>query len=104
MRRKNEGPPPEYIEGEGYNNRELGEMADALLREDARSEVCRACNERGGQTGSIEHTTQDAEDAEGNALVLDFPEYECVNGHKRGADSRNWRRQSDPLRGTPSVA
>lgn len=82
MRYKKEETCTEYIEGVQYSAKELSEIADALLRKDARSELCQQCGERGEPTGSVEHTTQDAQDAEGNALVVDFPEYECADGHR----------------------
>lgn len=71
----------EYVEGEQYTAKQLGEIADALLRKDARSELCLECNELGELTGSVEHTDQDAHDAKGTQLVVDFAEYVCVNGH-----------------------
>jgi hypothetical protein len=32
-------------------------------------------------TGSTSPVEQDARDGEGNALTIEFPEYECENGH-----------------------
>jgi hypothetical protein len=73
---------PEYEEGKSYNARELGMMADELLRKDARSELCRDCKQGGEETGHIEHSPQTAIDAEGHRLSIEFPEYECPNGHR----------------------
>jgi hypothetical protein len=73
---------PEYEEGRDYNQRELSLMADAMLRDDARSELCKECKERGTETGYIEHKAQSATDAEGHTLSIEFPEFECPNGHK----------------------
>jgi hypothetical protein len=56
-------------------------LLSRLLREDSRSELCRECNERGVLTGSVSPIPQDARDAQGNVLTIEFPEYECVNGH-----------------------
>lgn len=56
-------------------------MADALLREDARAELCRECKKRGTETGRIEHAQQKVKDAEGHELTIDFPEYMCENNH-----------------------
>jgi hypothetical protein len=61
-----------------YNGRELDELADALLREDARQEMCRDCGSRGNPTGYVKQVPQEAVDGEGNVLVLDFPEYVCT--------------------------
>lgn len=74
---------PEYEEGRtDYTNRELQLMADEMLREDARSELCRVCEQRGDPTGHVEARLQEGvTDSEGNALSLDFPEYRCGNGH-----------------------
>lgn len=64
-----------------YNARELGELADELLRDDSRSELCRECGARGMKTGDTTALEQPAVDAEGNGLILDFPEYTCENDH-----------------------
>lgn len=74
---------PEYEEGKtDYTGRQLQLMADEMLREDARSELCRECGERGTETGNVESRLQHGiQDAEGNALSLDFPEYRCDKGH-----------------------
>lgn len=73
---------PEYEEGKSYTNRQMELMADELLREDARAELCRTCKQRGDETGKVEARKQDAVDMEGHPLFLNFPEYKCKNGHK----------------------
>lgn len=74
--------PVEWVEGADYNNRQLEVLADQLLREDARTEVCRECGERGQKTGSVEHMNQPVQDGAGRQLELAFPEYVCVQNHR----------------------
>jgi hypothetical protein len=64
-----------------YRGSELELMADELLREDARQEVCRQCGGRGDETGDTEVLPQEVTDAHGNALVLEFKQLACPNGH-----------------------
>lgn len=64
-----------------YRGGMLEAMADQLLREDARQEVCRECGARGSETGLVEQTPQEATDAQGNALVLEFKQLGCDAGH-----------------------
>lgn len=71
----------EVEEGETYTPRQLDAKADAWLREDARSELCRECGAKGEETGNVQNTTQEATDKEGNTLVLEFAELSCKNGH-----------------------
>lgn len=73
---------PEYEEGKDYTNHQLNLMAEELLRKDARAELCRDCKERGNETGHIEHKEQGTLDAEGHMLSIEFPEYQCQNGHR----------------------
>lgn len=73
---------PEYVEGQDYTNKQLELMADQMLRDDSRSELCRHCKERGTETGHIEYKPQPASDAEGHVLSIGFPEYRCANNHK----------------------
>lgn len=75
---------PEYEEGKtDYTNRQLELMANEMLREDSRAELCRKCNGRGEETGNVESRIQEGvTDTEGNPLSLDFPEYKCKKGHK----------------------
>lgn len=78
---------PDYKEGESYTNREMELMADALLKEEARTEICRTCNSGGSPTGHKESKLQCGEDGnplidlEGNELIISFPEIGCKNGH-----------------------
>lgn len=72
---------PDYVEGRDYTNREKELMADALLREDARSELCRVCHKSGSVTGNSETVAQEAVDGEGHTLILEFQEYGCEDGH-----------------------
>jgi hypothetical protein len=79
--RRNPAPVEAYDEHRDYTNTQLGELADELLRVDARGELCRDCGERGVATGHIAHTVQEPTDTDGNALPLDFPEFKCGRGH-----------------------
>ena len=73
----------EYEEGRNdYTQKQLNQLADDLLREDAKAELCRDCDARGVETGNIRSAKQDVADGEGHDLIIDFPEYECANGHK----------------------
>lgn len=73
---------PEFDPNGHYTPAQLDRYGEALLREDARGEICRECGERGQTTGSVQPTPQEAKDAEGNPLTLDFPEFQCENDHK----------------------
>lgn len=64
-----------------YSAMELSALADELLREDSRSELCRTCGGRGEETGVVKTVPQKAVDAEGNTLVLDYAQYGCQAGH-----------------------
>lgn len=76
-----------------YRPSELEAIADAWLREDARSELCRECKEdsdrtaKGEETGYIKAMAQfnadgkPVTDQAGNHLHLDFPEIKCPHGH-----------------------
>lgn len=73
---------PEFDPNRQYSQRELTELADEMLREDARSELCRECGERGQHTGNVSTMyNPDICDGEGNPLIVDWPEVECTNGH-----------------------
>lgn len=72
----------EYEEGREYTATQLNQLADDMLRDDARKEICRECEESGEETGNTSPTSQTVQDEEGNELVIDFPEYSCKNGHK----------------------
>lgn len=80
---------PEYEEGKtDYTSRQMELMADDMLRQDARTELCRKCDQRGDETGKVlthrqvDEDGNEIQDAEGNPLILDFPEYVCKNNHK----------------------
>jgi hypothetical protein len=64
-----------------YTSRELDQIADAFLREDARVEMCRECGERGEETGNVQEKEQEVTDGEGHTLVLEFNEMKCPNEH-----------------------
>lgn len=74
-------------EGQKYSKAQLSGKADLWLREDARSELCRECGERGDETGYLkampQHSTEGEplKDKEGKHLSLEFPEIKCDNGH-----------------------
>lgn len=80
--KKPEPVDTEIKEGKEYTNTELSLIADELLRQDAKSELCRLCGAKGEPTGEKEAKKQNAKDEEGNALVLEFEELECPDGHK----------------------
>ena len=94
-----EGP----VDGEDYASWQLEKMADSLLRDDTRRELCRKCGKYGKETGVIESLPQTDKDgnpevdAEGNTLFVDYPELACVNDHRwylgegraRGIDGDN---------------
>jgi hypothetical protein len=71
----------EVEDGTSYTPRELEAKADVWLREDARSELCRDCGEGGTATGEVQTIKQDAQDEEGNQLVVEFAELTCPNNH-----------------------
>lgn len=75
---------PEYEEGKtDYTDRQLELMANAMLRDDSRAELCKVCKKRGDETGNVESRIQEGvTDGSGNSLSLDFPEYKCKNGHQ----------------------
>lgn len=85
----------EYDSSKKYTGKQLEELADALLREDANRELCRACREKdadalvyGDETGQIEWKLRT--DKEGNAMLdenddvqyVAFPELKCAKGHR----------------------
>lgn len=73
---------PDFDPNARYSTRELGELADELLREDARTELCRKCGGRGAETGLITwQTYEDVLDAEGNPLTAGHPQFACGDGH-----------------------
>jgi hypothetical protein len=76
------------VEGEDYTKWQLEQMADAVLREDSKRELCRKCGEYGEETGDIESLPQTDNDGnpevdtEGNTLFVDYPELSCSAGHR----------------------
>lgn len=79
---------PDFEEGKNdYTKRELELMADALLKEDARSEICRVCGNSGRETGKVKPHQQFDEDQtpltddSGSPLFINFPEIKCREGH-----------------------
>jgi hypothetical protein len=87
MWKKREEVSTEIDPEQKYTKTELTDITDAILREDARAELCRFCSERGDETGQVKSMPQyqpdgaPIVDGEGMALALDFPEFECKNGH-----------------------
>jgi hypothetical protein len=85
---------PEFVEGKtDYTKSELQLMADELLREDSRRELCRECledgleNPYGDETGAIDSRPlmkqgKQVEDSDGNYVFVDYPELECPVGHR----------------------
>lgn len=84
----------EYEEGKtDYSKSELERMADTLLRQYSKKELCRECLVEGGElegeeTGMIQPTPQFKDgdpvmhpDGEGQ-VYLDLPELACEQGHK----------------------
>lgn len=80
--RKRETVSTKIDPAKAYTNRELDEIAEQLLRDDSKSEICRECGNPGVTTGLKESRPQEATDGEGNQLVIDFTEYECAEEHK----------------------
>jgi hypothetical protein len=71
-----------------YTGWQLEAMANQILRDDSKRELCRKCGEYGEESGEIEALPQADEngdpvtDNEGNTLFVDFPELVCGNGHR----------------------
>lgn len=86
-RRFQEEETPDYVEGDDYTNRQKELMADAILKTDARSELCRECGERGVETGvsmtqqQFTEMGQPIKDVTGSNLYISFPEIQCRNSH-----------------------
>ena len=68
-----------------YTPRQLDEIADAWLREDARTEMCRVCHSVGKLSTKMKIEPQYDDrgdllmDGEGHPLLLQFPEITCSN-------------------------
>lgn len=86
-----------------YSSWQIERLADHLLREDSKRELCRTCGRPGDETGEIEYKPELDEDenpktdAEGNVIYVGFPELMCDHSHRwykgegkaRGIDGRN---------------
>ncbi len=77
------------LEDDGdYNNAELTAYADAILRADVKTELCRQCEAPGEETGETALAAQynDRDEAilddEGEPLFLKFAELKCEKGHR----------------------
>jgi hypothetical protein len=81
--RKRERVDTEIDPEKTYSQRELEEIADQLLRDDTKTEICRSCDQPGSPNGvTRDEPQEDAFDDDGNPLVIQFKEHECANGHK----------------------
>jgi hypothetical protein len=71
-----------------YKSWQLEQLANELLRQDSKREMCRKCGGYGSETGVVESQPQADEDGnptvdgEGNTLYMDFPELACEEGHR----------------------
>lgn len=81
MKWKEEEVTPEIEEGKKYTSSELNAKAEAWLRRDARTELCRECGGAGEETGDVDRVEQPVADDAGNALVIEFAELVCEKGH-----------------------
>jgi len=59
---------PEYVEGRDYTAHQLDLMADAILKDDSRREICRVCNGQGEQTGLEKLVPLVARNSEGEVI------------------------------------
>jgi hypothetical protein len=94
----------EYVEGRTYTNSELTMLADQILRDDTRRELCRKCQEYGEETGHVESQPQFKGDSplvddEGQMLYVEFPELMCKNGHRwyKGEGKARGNGGKDPI-------
>lgn len=93
VRWEQEDLPTTYEEGQDYTKADLGSIADAMLREDSKREMCRECGEYGDPTGQQKpETFDDIKDGSGNPLAVLFNEYRCPDGH-------SWYQGEGSLRG-----
>lgn len=97
-RKQQEEVSTEIDPNETYTKSHLNAVADAILREDSRSELCRTCGERGVETGFVKSEPQYDEnkkplkDERGIHLHIEFPEISCPQGH-------NWFQGEGQARG-----
>lgn len=81
-------PTVGYDADKDYSRWELEQLANQLLRDDSRAELCRECETYGDPTGHVESQAQYNDDDspklddDGLQLYVDFPELECENGHR----------------------
>lgn len=80
-RRPTEPVDTNIVAGKKYTGTQLNAIADELLRQDSRKELCRDCGRPGDETGIVDTVPQEAFDEGGNRLSLDFKEIKCENGH-----------------------
>lgn len=77
---------PEYVEGQKYTDHEIELMANAMLKADSKTEMCRKCGSQGVETGDSRVEAQFALDTDGEViedlnLQIVFPEYRCSADH-----------------------
>lgn len=77
---RQEEEPIEYVDGDEYTNAQLEQLANQLLREHAKSEVCRDCGSQGAEQ-AVEAKRQAVCNTSGQPLVLGFKRYVCTKGH-----------------------
>jgi hypothetical protein len=93
MSTQHEEVSTEIEEGRDYRKWELNLIADQLLRDDSKREVCRQCDGEeklnyGDETGVIEPVPlyndkgEPKTDKEDNQLYAEVPELECSEGHR----------------------
>lgn len=76
------------FDGGRIPNWQLEQLADELLREDSKREMCGNCGAYGDPTGAVEAVPQYDKDDKpqlddaGDLLYVDFPEIQCENGHR----------------------
>lgn len=86
-----------------YATWQLEKLADELLRQDSKKEMCRHCGKVGTETGNVESVPEldkdenPVTDKEGNLQYVELPEVECEGRHRwykgegkaRGIDGRD---------------
>lgn len=107
-----EGSGGGYDPTQKYTKKELEELADVMLREDANRELCRKCRDTdpdsipyGYETGEIEWQVRKGTDGmpaiddEGNTQYIAFPELRCEKGHRwyKGEGPRRDIRGKNPI-------
>lgn len=64
-----------------YTATELAAITDAILRENAKTEMCPECGQAGEATGFTKSVEEGIQDESGNKLALAFEEFLCDKGH-----------------------